>query len=452
MLLAAIGISTMNEAGMPTTRFPTAHRVSIWLVFLAMVLVAVEIVVNPASIRRANPESANAAAEKVRLVLAVNTDAKAKEIFREAIDEFTASHPDISIQLLEIPGDYYQKLLVMIAGRTAPDLMWMGEPFIEFANRDVFLDVTKNVEREVDPRQFAPEALDWYRLGGRQYGVAYGFDLRFIVYNKHLFDEAGVPYPQDQWTYADFLDKSQRLTRKDDHGRIVQYGFRGSLDMSLFGATVLSSENNCATCESSAMLDFLQTNLDLAEKYHVAPHDKQLPNEAFEDPVNVFRQGKTAMMVMATWNLAYLQQQCADIDWDVSTNPIVRRPGHWASSEAILISSETKHPKEAWLLYKTFLGANFQREMAGIIVPSNLRAAARWVDENHYKPAHISALVEATKSMQRSPQVGNLREVMRVFFDSCESVWACRSTPTVAMARAQSQINQILSESRLEEQ
>ena len=249
--------------------------------------------------------------------------------------------------------------------------MWMGEPFVEFANRDVFLDVTKNVEQEVDRRQFVPEALDWYRLGNRQYGIAFGFDLRFIVYNKQLFDEAGVPYPNDRWTYNDFLDKAQRLTRKDEHGRIVQYGFRGCLDLSLFGASVLSADNTHAACDDPRMLDFLQTNLNLAEKYQIAPHGKQTPNEAFEDPVNMFRQGKTAMMVMATWNLPYLQQQCADIDWDVSTNPIVRREGHWASSEAILISSETKHPKEAWLLYKAF-GAEFQREMAGIIVPLNV--------------------------------------------------------------------------------
>ena len=309
----------------------------------------------------------NVAASKVQLVLAINTDAKAKEVFREAIDKFTASHPDISVQLLEITGDYYQKLLVMIAGKTAPDLMWMGEPFVEFANRDVFLDVTKNVEQEVDRRQFVPEALDWYRLGNRQYGIAFGFDLRFIVYNKQLFDEAGVPYPNDRWTYNDFLDKAQRLTRKDEHGRIVQYGFRGCLDLSLFGASVLSADNTHAACDDPRMLDFLQTNLNLAEKYQIAPHGKQTPNEAFEDPVNMFRQGKTAMMVMATWNLPYLQQQCADIDWDVSTNPIVRREGHWASSEAILISSETKHPKEAWLLYKAFLARNFNAKWPALL-------------------------------------------------------------------------------------
>jgi len=388
----------------------------------------------------------------VRLVIALNTDATVREIFRAAIAEFTAVHPDISVQLLEIPGDYYQKLLVMIAGKTAPDLMWMGEPFIEFADRGVFLDVTKNVKQEIDRRQFVPDALDWYRVGNHQYGIAYGFDLRFIVYNKELFDAADVPYPRDGWTYADFLEKAKKLTLTDGSGHIVQYGFRGSLDPSLFGASVLNPDNACSKCASPEMLNFLQTNLDLAEKYRVSPHGKQMPNEAFEDPVSIFRQGRTAMMVMATWNLTYLQHQCADMDWDVSMNPIIKREGHWASSEAILISSETKHPKEAWLLYKTFLDVKFQRQMAGIIVPTNVDAAAEWVSTNHHKPMRLDALVAATRSMYRSPQVENLREIMRVFFDSCESVWSCRSTPTAAMAKAELQINDILSERLREEQ
>jgi hypothetical protein len=90
--------------------------------------------------------------------------------------------------------------------------------------------------------------------------------------------------------------------------------------------------------------------------------------------------------------------------------------------------------------------------MAGIVVPSNVDAAAIWVGTNQYKPTRLDALVEATKSMHRSPQIADLREVMRIFFDSCESVWSCRSTPTAAMARAQSQINDTISEHRREEQ
>jgi multiple sugar transport system substrate-binding protein len=442
----------MKRAPLSKSEFTGGRRGSVRLVSLAFVFVALAALLALWSFSNGAAPTIDDHSRNVRLVLALNTDSSTRDVFRAAIAEFTVAHPEISVRLLEIPGDYYQKLLVMIAGKTAPDLMWMGEPFVEFADRGVFLDVTKNVQQEIDRSRFVPEALGWYRLGNRQYGVAFGFDLRFIVYNKELFDAGGVPYPRNGWTYADFLEKAKKLTLTDRNGRVVQYGFSGSLDPALFGASVLDSDNNYAKCDSPEMLDFLQTNLDLAEKYHVAPHGKELLNEALEDPVSVFRQGRTAMMVMATWNLAYLQDRCADMDWDVSTNPIVRREGHWASSEAILISSETKHPREAWLLYKTFLDVKFQREMAGIIIPSNVDAAAAWVATNHHKPTRLDALVEATRTMYRLPQIENLREIMAVYFDSCASVWSCRSTPATAMARAASQINDILSERRREEQ
>jgi multiple sugar transport system substrate-binding protein len=442
----------MKHDSLTKNEFTNGHRGAVRLMSLALLIVTLVVLRRLWSLSNGAAATIGNHSSNVRLVLALNSDARAREVFRTAVAEFTAAHPWISVQLLEIPGDYYQKLLVMIAGKTAPDLMWMGEPFVEFADRGVFLNVTKNVQKEINPARFVPEALNWYRLGDCQYGIAYGFDLRFIIYNKQLFDAAGVPYPHDGWTYADFLDKARKLTLTDSSGHIIQFGFRGSLDPSLFGASILDTDSAHANCDSPAMLDYLRTNLDLAEKYHVAPHGKEMPNEAFEDPVSIFRQGRTAMMVMATWNLPFLQHQCVDMDWDVSTNPMVRCEGHWASSEAILISSETKHPQEAWLLYKTFLDVKFQHEMAGIVVPSNVDAAAIWVGTNQYKPTRLDALVEATKSMHRSPQIADLREVMRIFFDSCESVWSCRSTPTAAMARAQSQINDTISEHRREEQ
>src|SRR5207247_1429725 len=56
---------------------------------------------------------------KVPLVVAIYSGAKDRVIFRAAANEFMAAHPAIDVQLLEIPGNYYQKLLVMIAGGDA---------------------------------------------------------------------------------------------------------------------------------------------------------------------------------------------------------------------------------------------------------------------------------------------------------------------------------------------
>src|SRR6476469_3473042 len=74
--------------------------------------------------------------------------------YTAAIDRFRAKRPDVDVQLIEVTGNYYHKLAVMCAGRIAPDLMWMGQGFGEFANRGAVLDVTDRIARDVDTNRF----------------------------------------------------------------------------------------------------------------------------------------------------------------------------------------------------------------------------------------------------------------------------------------------------------
>jgi multiple sugar transport system substrate-binding protein len=389
----------------------------------------------------------NYSSGKVPLVVAIYSGSKDRVIFRDAANEFMAAHPAIDVRVLEIPGNYYQKLLVMIAGGDAPDLMWMGQAFTEFAHRGVFLDVTDRIAREVDVKAFSPEALSWYQLDGRSYGMAYGFDLKFLVINGKLFDDAGVPRPRDRWTFEEFLRAAQALTKdKNGDGRPDQYGICGNVDPSTFGASILSADNQRVTCDEPGMIRFLHTNLDLAERYRVCPRGKQQPNEAFDDVVTTFRQGNVAMMTMSTWNLPFVREQCADMDWDIATNPIVERDGHWGSSQAMLISSSTRHPDEAWLLFKSFIEGRFEREMSSLVVPSRKAAAREKVERNVGNPPHLARLLDATRSMQRRPQIADLGEVWQRWLDACESVWSVRATPEQAMAQARRDIQKRLAD------
>src|SRR5437762_8681749 len=198
---------------------------------------------------------------KVHLILAVSVGARDRASYQAAVKEFTAAHPEIHVDIMEVAGNFYQKMLVMMAARNAPDLMWMGQGFQTLAERGVFLDITDRVARDVKSEDVAPQALEWYRFNNRQYGVAFGLDLRLICYNKALFDKAGVPYPKDGWTFDDFLRTARALTFDfDSDGRIDQYGFEGDLDRALFNAQIISEEGKGALCNSPEMIDFLQTN------------------------------------------------------------------------------------------------------------------------------------------------------------------------------------------------
>jgi len=382
--------------------------------------------------------------KRVRLVLTIAGGLRERPLYEGAAREFMDAHPDVEVETRVVGGRYYQKILVMMAGRVAPDLMWMGQSFSEFAERGAFLDITDRVAKEVDTRHFLPQALNWYRMNGRQLGIPFAVDIQFLVYNKALFDKAGVAYPTADWDFAEFLDKAKRLTLdKDEDGRIDQYGFKGELDRSVFGAQFISPDGRRAQCNTPEMLEFLQTNLDMAYKHHIVPTPEEGQQEGL-DNYTLFAQGRVAMMVMYTWNLPWLADRFADVDWDLALNPKVKQRGQWASSQAIVIAADTRHPDEAWELCKVFFGEKFQKGMSFRGMPSNLKVARDVIASHRGKPASLGLLHTAKDFLYPTPRVPHLQELQSLWRQGCATAWARRATPAEAMARAQRQVTRAI--------
>lgn len=390
----------------------------------------------------------------VRLVMTVPAvDADVRR-YQNIIAEFELKNPDITVELRPVTGqNYYQKVLVMMASGLSPDLVWMGEGFSEFARKGAFLDLTEHLKRDLDTSDFLPQALDWYKLDGRQLGAPFLVDVQFIVYNKKLFDQAGLNYPKDDWTYGDFLATAQNLTLDlNSDGNTDQFGFYGKLEMSLFGASLVSADGQRAACNSPEMLDFIRTNRDLYHKYRLGPTPQEAKG-AGSDLYTIFRSGRAAMMVMHTWNLPYLIAQCKDMDWDITLNPRVRQRAAWASSAGILVSSQSKHPEEAWALCREFLAPEFQRLMGtqrGL--PPGRQTAQAMVAANDQKPHNLGALIRASDVLYPNPRIPNLTQILTEFENACDSVWMGMATPEDAMQRANEAINGILDKQRQKQQ
>ncbi|MBT7299042.1 MAG: sugar ABC transporter substrate-binding protein [Victivallales bacterium] len=385
---------------------------------------------------------------KVHLVLSVPADERTRPMYRGVVDRFIEKHPHVEVEILEIPRNYYSKVLIMIAGRNAPDLIWMGQSFAEFAARGVFMDLSGRIEQEVKLDEFLPQALSWYKIDGKQYGIPFGIDMNFIAYNRKLFEAAGVPCPTDDWTFDEFLDRAKRMTvDADGDGRPEQYGFKGGLERAAFGAHVITSDGQQPLCNSPEMIRALQVGMDLADKWKVSPLPEDSDVQSL-DTYAYFRQGKAAMMTMYTWNLPFLVEKCGGMDWDIVNMPTVKQRGHWASSQAILVSVDTPHPEESWLLCQEFFADKVQKTMAQRGLPPNQRVAREYMAEFKGPPANWAALYKARDSLYPTPRIANLSEIMSLYSSASSGVSAHRATPEDAMAKAEKAINLYLKRKR----
>ncbi|GHU01889.1 hypothetical protein FACS1894147_02610 [Spirochaetia bacterium] len=136
------------------------------------------------------------------------------------------------INVLSIPSDYYIKISTLIASKKTPDFFWLTQELIsKYAQLGVIADISEPFSRSqiLRPEMYYEGVLASAEFGGAHYGLPWIANPLMVYYNKSLFDEAGIPYPQPQstWTWDEFIGIAKKLTviKKDTLGNdYQQYG------------------------------------------------------------------------------------------------------------------------------------------------------------------------------------------------------------------------------------
>lgn len=200
-------------------------------------------------------------------------DYKALETWREVARRFEAAHPGVSIGLQYTPHAYGQKLQLQLLSNSAADLILMDdETYPGYAARGYLEDLGPYIERdraELRVDAYYPTAMPAFTFRGFTGGLPWGGTAVVMFYNKDLFDAAGIPYPDDNWTWEDFREISLALTRDTDgDGRLDQFGNLlgfGFLDIEplvwSFGGRILNEDYTAAAVDSpvfEAAMAFMQ--------------------------------------------------------------------------------------------------------------------------------------------------------------------------------------------------
>lgn len=169
-------------------------------------------------------------------------------------DAYTAQNPNVSIEIQLTPykgGEYWTKLEASMTGGTAPDVFWMNGLHVEsYVDGEMLLPLDEYItSNSFDLSQFPESLVSLYNVEDKQYAVPKDFDTNAVWYNKEIFDNAGVAYPTDDWTWEDMFETAKQLTDKSKG----IYGIAAPLDFqTCYYNTIFAANGSILNADKTA--------------------------------------------------------------------------------------------------------------------------------------------------------------------------------------------------------
>jgi multiple sugar transport system substrate-binding protein len=236
------------------------------------------------------------------------TDVEAKAITALAA-QWNASHPKITVRL-QFNGGNDSALQKTIAGFTAgnyPDVAYeYGSSAAALARQPKLVDLTSKTQ-SLNWNDFFPSERQAATVNGKAVGIPALVDNLALVYNKKLFQQAGIALPSSSWTWQDFRTAAKKLTDASTKTYGWAYINDGSEDtvwrylamLWQAGGQLLNSDNTKPAFDSPAGL------AALTQLRNMAVVDKSVYLDTGNDNyLNVFNSGKIGMLWTGPWDLS----------------------------------------------------------------------------------------------------------------------------------------------------
>ena len=285
----------------------------------------------------------------------------------------------VSVEQASTTGEpHYENLLALFVAGGAPDVIntqsWRWQ---EYAAKGLLLPLDKLRARDrfdvAWPKAWDKMYEPQTKFRGQLFARPYHWGSVNVVYSRELFDKFGVPYPNPDWTFDQFVDTARRLTRKE--GDTQYYGFQSvRIYTRWFGWWRNEGQTEWDPLVEPRKANW--ANPTIMERLSFLMHDvfhtlRLSPTISEQGQVNI-EQGRAAMKVEGPWFLPTMWGKIAarqpGTPFDVAPLPkgksgarVTAGVGHTHT-----ISAQTPHEEASWDLVKFVAGDQAQEIVSRI--------------------------------------------------------------------------------------
>jgi len=392
--------------------------------------------------------------DKIKLtILTPTAPGKEKEWFFKNVvkPEFEKQNPNVTIEVISVPWDNFDsKLSTLVAGGTPPDIFshWGASGFADYTKRNMVADLTPYMD-SFDNKNISQNILDIYNIDGKQMGIPFASFQTYVYYNKDLFDKAGVPYPNykfgdPKWTMDELRNIAKKLTKNygkpdavyglaGDNGDRDNYGWDYGVDLYDADAykTGVVKDSNFDNPKYAEAMEYFRANI---YDYKISP--TAAASKAIAQTGDAFVTGKVAINIDGGWGLG----NYANNNMNFGIAPVPVGPAGTSTPvlyvDPLMMSSKSKHPKEAFKLMQFMTSTEIQTKFATEVgfPPADSVAFKEWTKrfEKNIDPTYLQELAQASiEHGKESPNhmLAGYGEIRTFFLNETETIFLNNKDP-----------------------
>lgn len=342
-------------------------------------------------------------------------------IINSAIKDFNNLHPDIKIEFIHIPQNYFQKIHLLFASNLAPDIVFMNNQYIQmYINAGLLENLNKYFPDS--NKIFFKQTLDAFSDNDKLYAIPRDISNLVIYYNKDIFKKNNIKVPDKINSIYELKNLAIKLTTKNNFGINTE-------DDPLFlmyyltsnGGGLLSDDKKNILIKKEKSLEALNLYSDLINKYHCSPSKAQIGSMT---TAQMFINGNLAMYLGGKWMIPKFKETL-NFNWDIIEFPANSDNKVYIDASGWTISSKSTKKREAVEFIKYLSSKQISDEFAksGLIIPARIDSAEEYFYKNKNEtPFHNYLFMEMIENSKPTPITKNYRQINDIMKEKLQNI------------------------------
>jgi len=362
-----------------------------------------------------------------------------------------------------------QKLIVQCATGTGPDVIdvFNAQEMVSYVDAGILLDLTDIAKAKGFGIENTYSAVRGsLTVDGRQYRFPCNVSANAVIYNRAIFDDHGVPYPDANWTYDQFIEAGLQILNTPSRSGAkhvpVANAFSRLFLLDLLvgsGGNMFRNQGLLSDLDSPEAIRAMQFYRDLMYRHHIITTPAEAAGMTSQGGwgsggLNWFSSERAAMIFIGRWYLCQVPNYPA-LKGKLGSARLPRvgdRPSSGrCDSRAAGINVKSQRREEAIRFLQYLASPEYGRVIVqdGDSMPPNPALARTGMDLTNNvvaDPAFHQVFVDAlqnARSLDESPFI-DPNQMMRWLDERIGLVENDRVTPEAAMRSLAREVNETI--------